>query len=45
MLNEGRQFLLVVLHLITYPGLAFMITVLGLNLVGDSLQDHLALRG
>src|SRR5439155_6737113 len=42
MLNEGRQFLLVAPHLTTYPGLAFMITVLGLNLVGDSLQDHLA---
>ena len=45
MLNEGRQFLLVAPHLTTYPGLALMITVLGLNLVGDSLQDHLALRG
>jgi len=37
--------LLVAPHLTTYPGLALMITVLGLNLVGDSLQDHLALRG
>jgi peptide/nickel transport system permease protein len=45
MLNEGRQFLLVAPHLTTYPGLALMITVLGLNLVGDSLQDHWALRG
>jgi peptide/nickel transport system permease protein len=45
MLNEGRQFLLVAPHLTTYPGLALMITVLGLNLVGDSLQDRLASRG
>jgi peptide/nickel transport system permease protein len=42
MLNEGRQFLLVAPHLTTYPGLTLMITVLGLNLVGDALQDWLA---
>jgi peptide/nickel transport system permease protein len=41
MLNEGRQFLLVAPHLTTYPGLAIMITVLGLNLVGDALGDRL----
>lgn len=41
MLNEGRQFLLVAPHLTTYPGLAIMLTVLGLNLVGDALQERL----
>lgn len=45
MLNEGRQFLLVAPHLTTYPGLAIMITVLGLNLVGDGLRDLLEKRG
>jgi peptide/nickel transport system permease protein len=45
MLNEGRQFLLVAPHLTTYPGLAIMMTVLGLNLVGDALQDQLETRG
>jgi|SRR5713226_1887271 len=45
MLNEGRQFLLVAPHLTTYPGLAIMITVLGLNLVGDSLRDLLDKKG
>ena len=45
MLNEGRQFLLVAPHLTTYPGLAMMITVLGLNLVGDGLRDRLEKRG
>jgi peptide/nickel transport system permease protein len=45
MLNEGRQFLLVAPHLTTYPGLAVMITVLGLNLVGDGLRDLLEKRG
>jgi peptide/nickel transport system permease protein len=45
MLNEGRQFLLVAPHLTTYPGIAIMITVFGLNLVGDGLQDRLHNRG
>ena len=44
MLNEGRQFLLVAPHLTTYPGLAIMITVVALNLVGDGLQEHLNSR-
>ncbi len=44
MLNEGRPFLLVAPHLTAYPGLAIMITVLGLNLVGDALQDRLQRR-
>ena len=44
MLNDGRQFLLVAPHLTTYPGLALMITVLALNLVGDALQDRLERR-
>jgi peptide/nickel transport system permease protein len=44
MLNEGRQFLLVAPHLTTYPGLAIMMTVLGLNLVGDALGDRLEPR-
>ena len=44
MLNEGRQFLLVAPHLTTYPGLAIMTTVLGLNLLGDALQNRLDSR-
>jgi peptide/nickel transport system permease protein len=45
MLNEGRQFLLVAPHLTTYPGLAIMLTVFALNLVGDALQTRLEARG
>jgi peptide/nickel transport system permease protein len=41
MLNDGRQFLLVAPHLTTYPGLALMLTVLALNIVGDTLQERL----
>jgi peptide/nickel transport system permease protein len=44
MLNEGRQFLLVAPHLTAYPGLAIMITIAGLNLLGDALQDRLQRR-
>lgn len=44
MLNEGRQFLLVAPHLTTFPGLAIMMTVLGLNLVGDGLRNRLDIR-
>jgi peptide/nickel transport system permease protein len=45
MLNEGRQFLLVAPHLTTYPGLAIMLTVLSLNLLGDALQNRLQSAG
>lgn len=45
MLNEGRQFLLVAPHLTTSPGLAIMMAVFGLNLVGDALQDRFEIRG
>jgi peptide/nickel transport system permease protein len=44
MLNEGRQFILVAPHLTTYPGLAIMLTVLALNLVGDALQERFRSR-
>jgi len=44
MLNDGRQFLLVAPHLTSYPGLAIMVTVLALNLVGDALQEQLNAR-
>jgi peptide/nickel transport system permease protein len=45
MLNEGRQFILVAPHLTTYPGLALMLTVLGLNLIGDALQERFPSQG
>jgi peptide/nickel transport system permease protein len=41
MLSEGRQFLLIAPHLTTFPGLAIMITVLALNMIGDGLRDRL----
>jgi peptide/nickel transport system permease protein len=38
---EGRQYMLEAPWIITIPGVALMITVLGLNLLGDGLRDVL----
>ncbi|MGA1867501.1 MAG: nickel transporter permease [bacterium] len=45
MLNDGRQFLLTAPHLTTYPGIAIMLTVLGLNFLGDGIRDLLDPKG
>lgn len=39
MISEGRNFLVIAPHISTYPGLALMLTVIGLNLFGDGLRD------
>ncbi len=41
MLSEGRQYLRDHWWIATFPGLAIMITVLGVNLLGDGLRDAL----
>jgi peptide/nickel transport system permease protein len=41
MLNDGRAFLLTAPHLTTFPGVAIMVIVLGLNFLGDGLRDIL----
>ena len=38
---EGRQYMIEAPWIITIPGIALMITVLGLNLLGDGLRDVL----
>ncbi|MBC7098998.1 ABC transporter permease [Candidatus Bipolaricaulota bacterium] len=47
MLSEGRDVLLVAPHVATFPGIAIFLTVLGFNLLGDTLRDILdpRLRG
>lgn len=45
MLNDGREFLLTASHLTTFPGVAIMVVVLGLNFLGDGLRDILDPRG
>ena len=39
MLAEGREYLRVAWWLATFPGLAIMLTVLSINLIGDWLRD------
>ncbi len=39
MLGQGREAVLAAPHIVLFPGLALMLTVLGFNLLGDGLQD------
>ncbi len=39
MLSEGQLYVLTKWWLATFPGLAILVTVLGVNLVGDALRD------
>jgi peptide/nickel transport system permease protein len=39
MLGQGRGAIFAAPHIVLFPGLAIMLTVLGLNLLGDGLQD------
>ncbi len=41
MLNGGRRYMLDSGHLVVYPGLAIMLTILGINLFGDGLRRAL----
>jgi peptide/nickel transport system permease protein len=41
MLSEGRNYLRVAWWITTFPGLAIMVTVLAINLLGDGLRDAL----
>ena len=41
MLASGRDFIRHAPHVVIFPGLAIMITVFGLNLLGDGLRDAL----
>jgi len=41
MLSQGRGAVFVAPHVVLFPGLAIMLTVLGFNLLGDGLRDML----
>lgn len=41
MLSSGRQYIRDAIHLTVFPGLAIIVTVLALNLLGDGLRDAL----
>jgi len=40
-ISDGRPFLRQLPHMVFFPGMAMMLTVLGFNLVGDGLRDAL----
>ncbi|OMH33569.1 ABC transporter permease [Motiliproteus sp. MSK22-1] len=41
MLVDGKAYMLTAPYLMIFPGLAVLITVLALNLIGDQLRDHI----
>ena len=41
MLGQGRYSMFTAPHIVIYPGVAIMLTVLGFNLLGDGLRDAL----
>lgn len=41
MISEGRQFIVMAPWISTFPGIALMLAVVGLNLLGDGLRDTL----
>jgi ABC-type dipeptide/oligopeptide/nickel transport system permease subunit len=41
MLSDGRQYLQVAPQLAVFPGVAIVVTVLAVNLLGDGLRDAL----
>jgi ABC-type dipeptide/oligopeptide/nickel transport system permease subunit len=41
MIAEGRNFIVMAPHVSTLPGIALMVTIVGLNLRGDGLRDAL----
>jgi peptide/nickel transport system permease protein len=45
MLNDAQTFVFDAPLLAVFPGLAITLAVLGLNLLGDGLRDHLDPRG
>lgn len=45
MLTEGRDFMREAPWVVTFPGLALMLAVLGFNLLGDGLRDVIAAEG
>ncbi|HAT87672.1 MAG TPA: sodium:proton antiporter, partial [Rhizobiales bacterium] len=41
MLLDGKSYMQTAPHLMIFPGLAVLIAVLSLNLIGDQLRDHI----
>ncbi len=41
MVSQGRTYILIAPWVIVFPGIAIAMVVLGLNLLGDGLRDHM----
>ena len=41
MISEGRRYLRIAWWISTFPGVAIMVTVIAINLIGDALRDVL----
>jgi len=39
MLADGRNYMMIAQWVITYPGMAIMLSVLGINMLGDAIRD------
>jgi peptide/nickel transport system permease protein len=44
MLRDGASYMLMAPHLVIAPGLALMLVVLSVNILGDQLRDHMDVR-
>ena len=44
MIRDGTRYLLVAPHMVLVPGIALMLVVLAVNIIGDRLRDHLDVR-
>jgi len=44
MIRDGARFMLVVPHMVLAPGMAILLVVLSINLLGDSLRDKMDFR-
>ena len=44
MIRDGARYLLVAPHMVLAPGVALMLVVLAVNLLGDRLRDRLDVR-
>ncbi len=45
MIREGTRYMLVTAHMVLVPGLALLLVVLAVNMLGDWLRDRLDVRG
>jgi peptide/nickel transport system permease protein len=44
MIRDGARFMLVAPHMVLAPGMAILLVVLSINLLGDSLRDKMDVR-